>query len=131
VLSSPMIPGLNDHELEAILERSRDAGARSAGYILIRLPREVAELFEQWLEAHYPLKKRRVLELIRDTRGGDLYRSEFGERMTGTGPYARLLADRFAAACERLGLTERPTELDVSAFRRPRADTAQGMLFDP
>ena len=131
VLASPMIPGLNDHELESILQRSRDAGARSAGYILIRLPREVAELFEQWLETHYPLKKRRVLELIRETRGGDLYRSEFGERMTGTGPYARLLADRFAIACERLGLTERPTELDATAFQRPRDDVAQRSLFDP
>jgi DNA repair photolyase len=130
VLASPMIPGLNDHELESVLEHSRDAGARSAGYILIRLPREVAELFEQWLETHYPLKKRRVLDLIRDTRGGDLYRSEFGERMTGTGPYARLLADRFAIARDRLGLGERPTQLDETAFRPPRADPAQGLLFD-
>jgi DNA repair photolyase len=126
-----MIPGLNDHELESILERSREAGARSAGYILIRLPREVAELFEQWLDSHYPLKKRRVVELIRETRGGDLYRSEFGERMTGTGPYARLLADRFATACARLGLGERPADLDETAFSRSRADAAQERLFDP
>jgi len=131
ILASPMIPGLNDHELESILEQSRDAGATSAGYILIRLPREVADLFAQWLDTHYPFKKRRVLELIRETCGGDLYRSDFGQRMTGTGTYARLLADRFKTACKRLGLNESTDSLDETAFRHPRSDDPQQRLFAP
>ncbi len=116
VLASPMIPGLNDHELEAILEAARDAGASSAGYILLRLPGEVAELFESWLETHYPLKARRVLELVRGTRDGNLYKSAFGERMRGTGAYADMLASRFAAARSRLDLSARPTAFDFSRF---------------
>jgi DNA repair photolyase len=121
VLASPMIPGLNDHELEAILTAAREAGATQAGYILVRLPREVAELFEEWLEANYPLKAKHVLDLIRATRGGDLYRSAFGERMRGTGAYADMLATRFNAAKARLGFSDRSLDLDLTAFRAERA----------
>ncbi|MGH9749020.1 MAG: PA0069 family radical SAM protein, partial [Candidatus Polarisedimenticolia bacterium] len=96
VLASPMIPGLNDPELERILEEAAAAGARSAGYILLRLPHEVKEIFTGWLEARYPLRAAKVLALIRETRGGNLYDPAFGERMRGSGPYADLLARRFA-----------------------------------
>jgi DNA repair photolyase len=129
VLASPMIPGLNDHELEAILEAAGKAGARSAGYILLRLPREVAELFERWLEEHYPLKAKRVLELVRSTRDGDLYKSAFGERMRGTGAYAEILAARFSTARARLGLDSGPPGFDLDAFGI-KAPSAQLGLFD-
>lgn len=131
VLASPMIPGLNDQELEGVLETCREAGASAAGYILIRLPREVAALFERWLETHYPQKRRRVLGLIRQTRGGELYRSGFGERMTGVGVYARLLADRFESAGVRLGLAPALPPLSVGAFRRPSGTRRQLTLFEP
>ncbi len=129
VLASPMIPGLNDHELEAILEAAQGAGALSAGYILLRLPGGVAELFERWLEANYPLKARRVLELVRSTRDGNLYKSAFGERMRGTGAYAEVLATRFSAARARLGLAAGPPGFDLDHFGI-KAPSAQLGLFD-
>jgi DNA repair photolyase len=121
VLASPMIPGLNDWELERILEAATAAGATSAGYILVRLPLEVKELFVEWLQEHYPLKAQHVLDLIRDTREGELYRSRFGERMSGSGAYAAMLARRFALARARLGLNERAHDFDLSLFGRRRA----------
>jgi DNA repair photolyase len=121
VLASPMIPGLNDWELERILEAAAAAGATSAGYILVRLPLEVKELFVEWLQEHYPLKAQHVLDLIRDTREGELYRSRFGERMSGSGAYAAMLARRFALARARLGLNERAHDFDLSLFGRRRA----------
>ncbi len=119
VLASPMIPALNDGELEAILEACAGAGARRAGYILVRLPLEIKELFDGWLDEHYPLKKQHVLNLIRGTRGGELYQSGYGTRMRGTGPYADLLRRRFDVACKRLGLNEREYDLDASQFAVP------------
>jgi DNA repair photolyase len=121
VLSSPMIPALNDHELDAILEAARAAGAIGAGYILLRLPLELTSLFEEWLETHVPGKAKHVMSLIRQARDGKTYRAEFGTRMKGTGPYAELLRRRFEAACKRLGLNERrrALQLDTSRFRRP------------
>jgi DNA repair photolyase len=119
VLSSPMIPGLNDHELERILESSAEAGAKIAGYILLRLPLELAELFEQWLREHAPLRAERVLSLMRQIRGGDLYRADFQTRMVGEGPIAKLLARRFELSCGRLGLNERRHQLRTDLFRRP------------
>ena len=129
VLTSPMIPGLNDHELEALLEAAAKAGASSAGYILLRLPRELAELFDEWLTRHVPEKKSRILRLLRDAHGGALYRSEFGRRMRGRGPYADLLARRFDAAAARLGLSRRRPPLDVSLFRHDPAERGQLELF--
>ena len=117
VLASPMIPALNDAELEKILEGAAAAGATSAGYVLVRLPLEVEDLFSEWLAIHYPLRAKHVLSLIRNTRGGDLYRSGYGERMRGSGAYADLLARRFDAACERLGLARRPADFDLTRFR--------------
>ena len=104
VMASPMIPGLNDHELEAILGQASAAGAETASYILIRLPLEIADLFTEWLETHVPDRAKRIMGLIRDTRGGKAYQSGFGQRMRGTGTYAELLTRRFEVAAARLGL---------------------------
>jgi DNA repair photolyase len=129
VLASPMIPGLNDSEVEAILEASAEAGARSARYILVRLPREVKDLFAEWLQTEYPDRAARVLSLIRQTRGGKLYDSRFGVRGRGEGPYAEMLAKRFAVARSRLGLSAEPPPLETTRFRVPSGEGAQGSLF--
>jgi len=131
VLASPMIPGLNDQELERILEAAASAGARTAGYILLRLPHEVKEIFSEWLATHYPLRAGHVLSLVRQTHGGELYESEFGTRMKGSGPYAEILKRRFETACRRFGLTRRGgTPLDVSQFLVPPRPGDQPGLFD-
>ncbi len=129
VLAAPMIPALNDAELEAILEAAARAGAASAGYVLLRLPLEIKELFEEWLEAHYPDRKERVLNLLRQARGGKLYDPAWGKRMRGTGVYAELLARRFEVACRKQGLQRSAWELDAGRFVPPRAETAQLSLF--
>ena len=130
VLASPMIPGLNDAELERILEAAAAAGARSAGYILLRLPHELKDLFSEWLRTHYPLRADHVLSLVRDARGGALYDARFGSRMRGTGPLADLLARRFEVARRRHGLTDRPAPLDTGRFRLPPRPGDQPGLFD-
>ncbi|MFV3075654.1 PA0069 family radical SAM protein [Niveispirillum fermenti] len=129
VLASPMIPALNDHELEDIMEAAAGAGAGGASYILLRLPLEIAGLFEEWLRAHYPDRAERVLSLIRQSRDGALYRSAFGTRMKGTGPYAELLRQRFRLAARRLGLNARRWDMDCSRFRVPPAVGDQLQLF--
>jgi DNA repair photolyase len=124
VLAAPMIPGVNDAELEAILERAAAAGASGAGYVLLRLPLEIREIFEDWLARHMPERAARVLSLIRQTRGGALYDSRFGLRQRGSGAYADLLAQRFAVAARRLGLARRgggDEGLDCTRFRVPEA----------
>jgi DNA repair photolyase len=121
VLASPMIPGLNDHELDGILEAAARVGARRAGTILLRLPHELRELFAQWLDAHYPARKSKVLRLLREARGGGLNDARFGQRMRGEGPYAQLLHTRFRAALVRYGLDGERHEYDSSQFRRPGA----------
>jgi DNA repair photolyase len=114
---APVIPVLTDHEMESLLDAGAEAGARSAGYMLLRLPRELGPLFEQWLTEHRPDAARRVLARLRDMRGGRLNDPRFGHRMRGEGAYAELLAARFSAACRRLGLNAaRGPELDVSRF---------------
>ena len=128
VMTSPMIPGLNDHEMESILEAAMDAGATRAGYIVLRLPLEIKELFEEWLRAHRPDRAERVLSLIRQIRGGELYQAEFGTRMTGEGPIAQLLSARFAAATKRLGLNRTRYRLDTQAFHVP--ESARTALVD-
>jgi DNA repair photolyase len=119
VLASPMIPGLNDHELETILAAAAEAGAQRAGTILLRLPYELRDLFDQWLEEHYPARKSKVLRLIREARGGRLNDATFGRRMRGGGVYAELLHARFRAALERYGLGRDRFTFDCSQFRRP------------
>ncbi len=120
VLCSPMIPMINDSELESLLAEAHGAGAQSAAYMMLRLPLEVAPLFEEWLAAHYPQRAAHVLSLIRQSRGGELYDSRFGARMRGEGPFADLLAQRFAKAIKRLGLNHREGfNLDCEAFCPP------------
>ncbi len=129
VMAAPMIPALNDAELERILEAAAQAGARSAGYVLLRLPHEIKDLFQEWLEAHEPLKAEHVMSLVRETRGGRLYDSTYGIRMRGTGPYAELLAKRFRRACKRLGLNLSEGSLDTTRFRPPVRQGTQLSLF--
>jgi DNA repair photolyase len=129
VLASPMIPGLTENELEAILQAAAEAGARSAGYILLRLPHELKDLFREWLAEHEPRKAPRVLWLLEEMRGGKLYDSAFGSRMRGQGPLADLLRKRYEVACRRLGLNRRPEPLDRSQFRVPPKAGDQLGLF--
>ncbi len=126
---APVIPCINDHELERIVAAVVDAGAADAGYILLRLPLEVADLFRDWLAEHFPDRAGKVMNVIRSMRGGKDYRSEWGRRMRGTGPYADLIAARFRTACKRNGLAARSLpDLDTSRFR-PRRHS-QPDLFD-
>ena len=112
-----------------MLERVKDAGAQSAGYVLLRLPLEIKDLFIEWLEVHFPDRKDKILNLVRETRGGRLYVSRFGERQRGQGPYAALLRSRFEMACKRLGLNREDWDLDTRLFRRPPANPDQLSLF--
>ncbi|HEV8015452.1 MAG TPA: PA0069 family radical SAM protein [Stellaceae bacterium] len=133
VMAAPMIPALNDAELESIIEAAVARGAHSAGYVLLRLPLELAGLFEEWLNANFPGKAKHVMSLIKQSRDGQAYQSQFGTRMRGTGPYAELLRIRHESACHRLGLDKKrdTRRLDCSLFRVPaRAkETAQLSLF--
>ena len=126
VMVAPIIPGLTDTEIESILAAAAQAGARESGYILLRLPLEVASLFREWLEVHAPLKAQRVMSLVRQTQGGKDYDSRFGVRRRGSGPYAELIRQRFAGAARRHRFADRPAKLDVSRFRAPGR---QGELF--
>jgi DNA repair photolyase len=130
VLLAPMIPALNDHEMERLLESAAGSGADRAAFMWLRLPHELGQLFEQWLREHYPSRADRVLNLLRDLRGGRLNDPRFGHRMRGEGPYAQLLSARFAAACRRLALNdERKAELDTTRFLRDPGAPEQRELF--
>ena len=107
VLVAPLIPGINDHELEAILEAAHAAGAREAGYVVLRLPHELKTIVRDWLAEHYPGKAERVFTILREMRGGRDYDAAFGTRLTGTGPYAALTARRYDTALKRLGIARR------------------------
>jgi DNA repair photolyase len=120
VMAAPMIPAVNDAELETILERAAAAGAKRAGYVLLRLPHEVKDLFREWLAQHLPERAAHVMSLVQSTHGGRDNESRFGQRMAGTGAWAALLRDRFQLACRRLGLNaERQVPLDTRQFRAP------------
>lgn len=129
VLVAPVIPGLTDPEIESILAECKAAGARWAGYQLLRLPMEVKDLFVEWLRENVPARAAHILSLIRDTRNGKLTDSEFGVRQRGTGPYADLLRRRFDLAVRRLGLNDEGTELDTTLFRLPPRPGDQVTLF--
>jgi DNA repair photolyase len=129
VMTAPIIPGLTDHEIEALLAAAAGAGARTAAYVLIRLPHEVKELFQAWLEAHAPSRARRVLSLIRQCRDGRLDDPSFGDRMQGQGAFALMIAQRFAKACRRLGLDGRLPRQRRDLFRPPREDGRQLALL--
>ncbi|MFI5001243.1 MAG: PA0069 family radical SAM protein [Reyranellales bacterium] len=128
VMTAPMIPGLNDHEMESILEAASEAGATRAGFTVLRLPLEIKELFEEWLRQHRPDRAEWVLSLIRQMRGGALYQAEFGTRMRGEGPIAQLLAARFSAGVKRLGLNKIRYRLDTLRFAVP--EQARTALVD-
>ena len=119
VLLAPVIPGLTDHEIPQLLEAAAKAGAREAGYIVLRLPHAVAPLFEQWLQTHFPDKKDKVLNRVRGMRGGRLNDPAFGKRMRGEGIFAEQISRMFEVARRKAGLTERMPELSTKAFRRP------------
>src|SRR3569833_2140212 len=129
VMTAPLIPALNDSEMERILDAAAHAGVKEANYTLLRLPLEVRDLFREWLIANYPDRYRHVMKLVRDTRDGKDYDSEWGARMKGTGPYAWMIGRRFEVACERLGLNVRRTPLTTQYFRKPKPDAAQMSLF--
>jgi DNA repair photolyase len=128
VLVAPVIPGLNDHEIPAILEAAAKAGARCAGYVLLRLPHGLGLLFEQWLRQHYPERCDKVLSRLRDTRGGGINDARFGSRMRGEGVLAEQIASLFALGCRRAGISSRLPSLSTAAFRRPGG--TQRLLFE-
>jgi DNA repair photolyase len=129
VMVAPVVPGLTDMEMERILERAAAAGVRQAGYVLLRLPLEIGDLFTEWLQANCSDRANRVLSLMRSTRGGRLYEAKWGERMTGEGPYAWMIGRRFELAAERLGLNEASVELRTDLFTPPAVPGQQLKLF--
>jgi DNA repair photolyase len=129
VMFAPVIPGLNDHELEAVLERAAEAGASGAGYVVLRLPLEIKDLFREWLEAARPERASRVMSLVRQMRHGRDYDMKWGERMKGDGPIAELIGARFAAAKRRYGLDGVRQPLDLSQFKVPEKKSDQLELF--
>jgi len=129
VMTAPLIPALNDSEMERILDAAAHAGVKEANYTLLRLPLEVRDLFREWLIANYPDRYRHVFTLIRDMRGGKDYDSQWGTRMKGTGPMAWMIGRRFEIACERLGLNRKRVKLSTSHFVQPAKSEEQLDLF--
>jgi DNA repair photolyase len=129
VMVAPIVPALTDHELEAILEAAHAAGAREAGWVMLRLPHEVRDLVADWLMEHEPGRYRHVMSLIRAMRDGKDYDSAWGKRMTGDGPYAWMIGRRFQAALKRLGYDAARSRLDASQFRAPVLPGGQLALF--
>ena len=127
VMVAPVVPAITEHEMPSILKAAREAGARWAGFVVLRLPWAVAPLVEKWLEEHFPDRKEKVLNRVRDLRGGKLYDARWGVRGRGEGIFAQQIASLFEASCRRLGFNEDESELSVEAFRRR---TAQALLFE-
>ncbi|WP_375459788.1 PA0069 family radical SAM protein [uncultured Enterovirga sp.] len=129
VLVAPIIPAINDHEIEGVLRAAYAAGAREAGYVMLRLPNELKGLVRDWLAENYPDRMKHVLSLVEDTRGGKLYDSAWGERQTGVGPYAWMIGRRFEAASERIGFNKQRRTLRTDLFTPPMRQGAQLALF--
>lgn len=129
VMFAPSIPGLNDHEMEAVLQRAAQAGAVGAGYVALRLPLEIKDLFEEWLASDHPDRARKVMSLVRQMRGGKAYQSEWGKRMKGEGPVADAMRRRFDLSRRRYGLDGELPPLDLSRFSRPGHPSDQLQLF--
>lgn len=129
VMTAPMIPAVNDMEMERLLEAAWEAGAREAGWVLLRLPFELKELWREWLNEHFPDRASKVMKLVQEARGGKDYVADFGGRMRGEGAYADLIAQRFALAIKRIGFNERRLSLRKDLFVPPEKDTRQGRLF--
>src|SRR5687768_5346645 len=130
VMVAPIVPGLTDEETPAILKAAADAGARSAGYVMLRLPHAVKELFERWCERHFPDRKDKILNRIKSMRGGKLYDSTWGDRMRGEGIFADQVESLFDQQCRKLGLNEMRVKLSTEHFRRPAASVPQYSLFE-
>jgi DNA repair photolyase len=128
VMTAPMIPALNEPEMEQLLEAAAEAGATRAGYVVLRLPHEIASLFTEWLDAHYPDRAKKVMAILRSMHKGEDYRSEWKIRQRGEGPFAQLIADRFRKACERLGLNKASFELRTDLFRPPTLKDESGQM---
>ena len=124
VMVAPVVPGLTDHEMPAILKAARDAGAQWAGFVVLRLPWAVAPLFEKWLEENFPDRKDKVLNRVRDLRGGKLYDAQWGIRGRGEGIFAEQIEALFDVACRKLGLNEKDYDLSIDRFRRVTAQTS-------
>jgi len=129
LLLAPVIPVLNDPEIESIIELAAQTGITNAAYVLLRLPLEVAPLFDEWLKAHYPLKYDHVMKRIRDTRGGAIYQNQFGLRGRGEGGFADIIRQRFNAACKRFAVDNQDIVLDTSLFNPSAAENRQMTLF--
>jgi DNA repair photolyase len=129
VMVAPVIPGLNDSEIERILEAAHEAGARQAGYVMLRLPLEIKTLFREWLATEFPDRAKRVISLVQSLHGGRDYEAEFGLRQRGRGPFAEHIALRFRLALKRLGMNERKLELGTDLFERPQLPGKQLELF--
>jgi DNA repair photolyase len=129
VMVAPIVPAINDAEIESILNAAAAAGVAGAGYVILRLPLEVRDLFREWLMANFPDRYRHVFKLIREMRGGKDYDSAWGRRMKGSGPYAWMIGRRFEIACEKLGLNTVKTKLTTEHFNPPRRSAVQLSLF--
>ena len=119
VMAAPVIPAINDEELETILTRAYSAGAREASYVVLRLPGELRDMFREWLQVHYPDRLKRAVSLMQSMREGKDYEAQWGKRMAGSGPYAWMIGRRFETAARRLGYTETPRALRTDLFRKP------------
>lgn len=129
VMVAPIIAGLNDPEVEAIVAAATEAGASASAYVVLRLPLELSAMFQAWLAAHYPLRAGKVMSLARAQRGGRDYDADFAQRMTGSGPFADLIARRHAQAAARAGLAHTRRSLDTTQFKPPKPTTGQLALF--
>ena len=129
VMVAPIIPGLNDHEMEEILQAAREAGAQDAGYVLLRLPLELKDLFREWLATEFPNRAKRVISILRTMHGGKDYDPAYGLRQRGSGPYADQIAARFRLALQRLGMNQRHLKLRTDLFRAPVPKGGQMKLF--
>lgn len=129
VMVAPVVPGLNDHEMEDILAAAYERGAREAGYIVLRLPLEIKDLWDEWIETHYPNHRNKVANHLKSMHDGELYRAEFSHRLRGKGPFADLLENRFEKAVRRLGYQRNMAALDITKFSVPKEPDKQMTLF--
>ncbi|WP_369122116.1 SPL family radical SAM protein, partial [Ralstonia solanacearum] len=129
VMVAPLIPALTDFDMEHVMKKAAEAGARTAGYVILRLPLEVRDIFLQWLEEHYPGRRRHVMSLIEQMREGKLNNAEFGKRMIGNGIFSELIRNRFKLACKRFGLNQQRPTLRLDLFLSPETSSQQGSLF--
>ena len=126
VMVAPIVPAVNDFEIETILTRAHSAGAREAGYVVLRLPLELRDMFREWLQVHFPDRLSRVVSLVRSMHGGKDYQSQWGRRMAGSGPYAWMIGRRFEMAAQRIGFNEARRALRTDLFRPPRPEPEKG-----